>query len=135
MVSRPESPRDIGFQLSYTAVLSILLLHSRLSGLLQTRSRLLRRVWELLCVSLCCQSTCGVLAWLYFGSFPRYFLLTTLLAIPLTTLILYTAAATFAAAGLSALSPMLVPISSWIIEALRWLLHLLNTLIRLIASL
>lgn len=135
MLFRPESPRDIGFQLSYTAVLSILLLHPRLSGLLQTRSRLLRRVWELLSVSLCCQATCGVLAWLYFGSFPRYFLLTTLLAIPLTTLILYTSAATFAAAGLSALLPMLVPISSRIIEALHWLLHLLNTLIRLIAEL
>ena len=146
MLFRPESPRDIGFQLSYTAVLSILLLHPRLSGLLQTRSRLLRRVWELLSVSLCCQATCGVLAWLYFGSFPRYFLLTTLLAIPLTTFILYTSAATLAAAGLSALASRLLPaatvfltvlstVATAAVEALRWLLHLLNTLIRLIASL
>ena len=146
MLFRPESPRDIGFQLSYTAVLSILLLHPRLSGLLQTRSRLLHRVWELLSVSLCCQATCGVLAWLYFGSFPRYFLLTTLLAIPLTTLILYTSAATLVAAGLSALASRLLPaatvfltvlstVATAAVEALRWLLHLLNTLIRLIASL
>ena len=135
MLFRPESPRDIGFQLSYTAVLSILLLHPRLSGLLQTRSRLLRRVWELLCVSLCCQATCGVLAWIYFGSFPHYFLLTTLLAIPLTSLILYTAAATFAAAGLSSLISGASWLSSATSAVLTWLLHLLNTLIRLIASL
>lgn len=135
MLFRPESPRDIGFQLSYTAVLSILLLHPRLSGLLQTRSRLLRHVWELLCVSLCCQATCGVLAWIYFGSFPHYFLLTTLLAIPLTTLILYTAAATFAAAGLSSLISGASWLSSATSAVLTWLLHLLNTLIRLIASL
>lgn len=135
MLFRPESPRDIGFQLSYTAVLSILLLHPRLSGLLQTRSRLLRRVWELLCVSLCCQATCGVLAWLYFGSFPRYFLLTALLAVPLTTLILYTSAATFAAAGLSSLISGASWLSSATSAVLTWLLHLLNTLIRLIAEL
>ena len=135
MIFRPESPRDIGFQLSYTAVLSILLLHPRLSGLLQSRSRLLTRVWELLSVSICCQATCGVLAWMYFGTFPRYFLLTTLLAIPLTTAVMYATAATVAAAGLSALFPILVPVATWTAEALRWLIHLLNTLLRFIASL
>ena len=146
MLFRPESPRDIGFQLSYTAVLSILLLHPWLSGLLQTRSRLLHRVWELLSVSICCQATCGVLAWHYFGTFPRYFLLTTLFAIPLTTAVMYATAATIAAAGLSALAARLLPsadsflavlstLAAAAAEGLRWLIHLLNTLLRLIASL
>jgi len=135
MILRPESPRDIGFQLSYIAVLSILLLHPWFSGLLQTRSRLLRRVWELLSVSLCCQATCGVLAWLYFGTFPRYFLLTTLFAIPLTTAAMYTIAAAVASAALSSILPVLAPVATWTAETLRWLLHLLNTLLHLIASL
>lgn len=139
---RPEAPRDIGFQLSYTAVLSILLLHPRLSRLLQTRSRLLTRIWELLSVSLCCQATCGVLAWLYFGTFPRYFLLTTLLAIPLATAVMYAIAASVAFASLSSLisgaswlSNTFDTLSSATSAVLTWLLHLLNTLIRLIASL
>ena len=101
MLFDPESPRDIGFQLSYTAVLSILLFHPRLKRLLHTRSRLLTRVWELLSVSLCCQATCGLLAWFYFGNFPAYFLLTTLLAIPLTTLVMYTILAASATAAVS----------------------------------
>ncbi len=135
MVFRPEAPRDIGFQLSYTAVLSILLLHPWLKTRLQTRSRLLTRVWELLCVSLCCQATCGVLAWWYFGSFPRYFLVTTLLAIPLTTAAMYAIAATVATTALASLFPALAPLSAITIQALSRLLHLLNTLIRLISDL
>ena len=135
MLFHPESPRDIGFQLSYTAVLSILLLHPWLKGLLQTRSRLLSRVWELLCVSICCQATCGVLAWYYFGTFPRYFLVTTLLAIPLTTAVMYGIAATLAVTGLSTLLPFLTPVSALSIHALTCLLRLLNKLIILIAEL
>ena len=135
MLFRPESPRDIGFQLSYTAVLSILLLHPWLKSRLQTRSRLLTRVWELLCVSLCCQATCGVLAWFYFGTFPRYFLVTTILAIPLTTAAMYTIAATLTVTSLSTLLPFLTPVSTLAAEALHWLLHLLNTVLRLIAEL
>lgn len=158
MLLRPESPRDIGFQLSYTAVLSILLLYPRLSRLLQSRSRLLTRVWELLSVSLCCQVTCGVLAWFYFGTFPRYFLLTTLLAIPLTTIVMYAIAASVGTAGLSSFvsgflpaSPpsstaAVHPLADWFASLLttlsdaasailHWLLHLLNTLLSLIASL
>lgn len=138
---RPESPRDIGFQLSYAAVLSILLLHPRLSASLQTRSRLLGKVWELLSISICCQATCGILAWLYFGTFPRYFLLTTLLAVPLTPVVLYAAAAAVAAAGLAPLcegwrlAGFATALSDAANTLLQMLLHLLNTLIRLIASL
>ena len=142
MIADPEVTRDIGFQLSYTAVLSILLIHPWLKSRLQTRSRLLRTVWELLSISLCCQATCGVLAWWYFGTFPRYFMLTTLTAIPLTTAVMYAIAA---AVGITALAPLASGIS-WLgsavaflsgdtVHLLQWLLHLLNTVIRLIASL
>ena len=142
MIADPEVTRDIGFQLSYTAVLSILLIHPWLKSRLQTRSRLLRTVWELLSVSLCCQATCGVLAWWYFGTFPKYFMLTTLTAIPLTTAVMYAIAA---AVGITALAPLASGIS-WLgsavaflsgatVHLLQWLLHLLNTVIRLIASL
>ena len=135
MLFRPEAPRDIGFQLSYTAVLSILLLHPRLKGMLQSRSRLLTRVWELLSVSLCCQATCGVLAWWYFGTFPHYFLVTALLAIPLATAVMYSIAATLATTAAAALLPFLTPLADIAVRTLGWLLHLLNEVIRLIAEL
>ena len=135
LLFRPEVPRDIGFQLSYTAVLSILLFHPWLSSRLQTRSRLLTRMWELLSVSLCCQATCGVLAWIYFGTFPRYFLVTTLLAIPLTAITMYTIAGTVATKALASLLPALTSISTVASGILAWLLHLLNTIIGLIADL
>lgn len=135
MLANPEAPRDIGFQLSYTAVLSIILLHPWLSGLLRTRSPLLSRVWALLSMSLCCQATCGMLAWLYFGTFPRYFLLTAIMAVPLATASLYAAVTAVALHALSAFLPIISDASVLAAEALRWILHLLNSLIRLIASL
>ena len=135
MLLRPEAPRDIGFQLSYTAVLSILLLHPWLKTRLHTRSKLLGRIWELLCLSLCCQCTCGLLAWHYFGTFPRFFLVTALLAVPLTTATMYTIAATLASSALASLLPALVPLATLAAHALNGLLHLLNTVIRLIAEL
>jgi len=135
MILRPEIPRDLGFQLSYTAVLSILLFHPWMKNRLQTRSRLLSRIWELLSVSLCCQATCGVLAWWYFGSFPSYFLLTAILAIPLATLALYAIVAAVAFAGLARLAPFLLPFSETLFRLLGRLLHILNTVVRLIAGL
>lgn len=138
---RPEAPRDIGFQLSYSAVLSILLLHPWLNARLRTRSRLLAGVWEMLSIGICCQAMCGVLAWLYFGTFPRYFLLTSVLAVPLTTVVMYAVAAAVAAAALAPLCSGILPaacaaaLTGATNAALRALLHLLNTLIRQISTL
>ena len=108
----------------------------------------------MLSVSLCCQATCGLLVWFYFGTFPRYFLLTTLLAIPLTVVVMYVlviAVASSAAATLSPLPPasatslsadlvhlfstLLDGLSGLTLQVLTWLLRLLNSVIHLIASL
>lgn len=124
----PESPRNIGFQLSYSAVLAIHTIHPRLNGLLDTKSRLLKAVWGSLSIAISCQATCGVLGWFYFGTFPRYFLLTNLMAVPLATLVMYLIAAcllTQAIPGLDNLTALL----------LEKTLLLLNDLLSVIGSL
>lgn len=130
----PESPRDIGFQLSYAAMISIFVIFPRLKGLLSTRSRLLRRVWEMIAVSISCQATCGLLAWFYFGTFPRYFLLTAILAVPVATAVMYAAAAALATAWLPA-SGIAGAVASFTVSVLRNILHALNWVITAIASL
>ena len=70
LVLHPAVLRSVGFQLSYAAMLGIFLLFP---------------------LSLACQAFTAPLAWLYFKAFPRYFLVTNLLAIPLTTCLVPTA--------------------------------------------
>lgn len=85
----PEAPREIGFQLSFAACLGIFLFHPFLSGLLRTRLRSLKAIWSCASLALSCQMTCALPVWLYFHSFPRYFLITNLLTLPVVTASLY----------------------------------------------
>ena len=80
---------DIGFILSFSAVLSILLFYPLFASLLQPKTLVGRYLWGLIAVSLAAQL--GTLPWIlyYFESFPVYFLLANLLIIPLITILLY----------------------------------------------
>lgn len=89
---------DVGFQMSYLAVLSILVWTPVMNGWLSAevlqRHRWLRGLWGLLTVSLAAQLGVAPLIAYYFGRFSTCFLLTNLVAIPGVTLILYMALAT-----------------------------------------
>jgi competence protein ComEC len=50
--------------------------------------RFLKWIWTSASLSISCQLTTGPLAWYYFSSFPQHFLLTNLIAIPLTGIII-----------------------------------------------
>ena len=84
---------DIGFQLSFMAVLAILLFYPLFervwpqSFLLDHRA--FRWVWTMLAVSCAAQIGVAPLIAYYFGRFSNYFLLTNLLVVPAATLILY----------------------------------------------
>lgn len=84
-VAMPGRLRDVGFQLSYSAVLGILTLFPLLRTLpgKQIRCRLLRWVWEASAVSLAAQVTTAPLVIYYFQHYPVYALLTNLVAIPM----------------------------------------------------
>lgn len=119
---------DVGFQLSFTAVLSILTIHP----LLQVRPKsdyiLWQRVRELITVSIAAQIGTAPLVLFYFSRFPTHFLLTNLLAIPLVTLIIY----------LAVVMLMLTPVA-FLQEAVAWvlkrLLALLNGSVRWVEAL
>lgn len=132
LVCSPQSLFDIGFQLSFMAVLGIFLFNHRVS-LLVSSARLLRHrvfmfFWSLLTVSLSAQLLVFPLVLYYFGRFSCYFLLANLIAIPLATAIVYTAILMF----------LLLPVphvSSLAVALVDSEVRLLNFLLQLIASL
>ena len=84
---------DVGFQLSYCAVVGIVYFQPKIASLWYVKHKLLRWWWDLTSVSMAAQIATLPLALYYFHQFPNYFLLTNYIAIPLATLIIYFAVA------------------------------------------
>lgn len=78
---------DPGFQLSYSAVLSIVIFMRPIYGLLFFQNKLLDLIWKLNAVTLAAQMLTLPLCLYHFHQFPVYFLITNLVAVPLSTLI------------------------------------------------
>lgn len=119
LISEPDYIYDIGFQLSYAAVISIVYFQPYIAGLHGSRSRVICWLRDLAAVSLAAQIGTLPLAIYYFNQFPNYFLLTNFVAIPLATLIIY--------ASVAFISLSCIPIlASGIAFVLNWLLKALN---------
>ncbi|WP_317194892.1 ComEC/Rec2 family competence protein [Algoriphagus pacificus] len=79
---------EVGFQLSYLAVLGIVMIQPLILRFWYPPNKWLEYVWQLVVVSLAAQLSTFPLTLFYFHAFPTYFLLGNLLIIPLTFLIM-----------------------------------------------
>lgn len=88
LVFDPYALMDVGFQLSYLAILGIVLFYKPIEGLFYFGNRIAKYVWQVSALSLAAQITTFPLSIYYFHQFPSYFLLVNPLVIALTTLLL-----------------------------------------------
>jgi competence protein ComEC len=110
---------DVGFQLSYAALLSIIYISPRIYHLLEFDNRVLDKAWLITCASIAAQIGTVPLSLLYFHQFPVYFLPANLAVIPLSAAILYIGLATLFFSAVPYLSAGLAFVLQWII----WLLN------------
>jgi competence protein ComEC len=80
---------DVGFQLSYLAVLGITYLYPRIYELKEVKGKALDYLWQLTSMSLAAQLVTFPLSIFYFHQFPTYFLLANILLIPITIVAMY----------------------------------------------
>ena len=80
---------DVGFQLSFVSVLSILVLYNRMANLIVYRNKFVRYVWQMFCLTFVAQLATFPLCLYYFGTFPTYFFIGNLFIVPLVSLIMY----------------------------------------------
>lgn len=119
----PEAPFQIGFQLSYGAMASIHFIFPHLNGLLECRSSILQKIWDTVSLSISCQLFTSPLVWFYFGTFPKFFMITNLLAIPLTSFCIYLAPIALITRNL----PVVGDFSVWLLSrALRLMCSILH---------
>ncbi|WP_029037782.1 ComEC/Rec2 family competence protein [Salinimicrobium xinjiangense] len=85
---RPQWIFEVGFQLSYSAVIAIVLFQPLLSGLYQPSTRAGKYFWGLFTVTLAAQIGVLPLSLYYFHQFPGLFFLTNLLILPFLGVIL-----------------------------------------------
>lgn len=79
---------DVGFQLSYSAVLSIFMFNRPIAQWVQTGNKWVDKTWQVFSVTLAAQILTLPFVVYYFNQFPVYFLLANLAAIPLSWLAL-----------------------------------------------
>ncbi|WP_373515842.1 ComEC/Rec2 family competence protein [Persicitalea sp.] len=89
----PMALFSVGFQLSYAAVLGIILFYPLFKNNYQTDALLFRWLWQITLVSLSAQVFTFPLSVYYFHQFPTYFWLINPFVIGLTTLLIYSAVA------------------------------------------
>ena len=106
----PAVITSVGFQLSYSAMLGIFLLFPPMQRWYPRSGRFdpVRKIWEAAALSIACQATTAPIAWFYFRTFPRYFLITNLLAIPLTSVTIFLAIAALALSAAGICPPFLL---------------------------
>lgn len=124
----PYIVAEVGFQLSYLAVFSIVFLQPKFHRLLYIKNKIGDKIWGLFTVSLAAQIGTFPIGVFYFHQFPTYFWLTNLFVIPLTFCIVLAGVAVFATSFFQPLAEML----AWLME---WLLRILNLIVNLIQQL
>jgi competence protein ComEC len=87
-VFNPISFFNPGFRLSFAATLSILIINPLLLKLIKDAGKIRGYIWNSISLSLSCQLGTLPLSILYFGFIPSYFMLSNLLAIPLSAIII-----------------------------------------------
>lgn len=113
---------DVGFQLSYLALVGIVWLQRPINTIFFIRQKWLAKIWELSSVTLAAQVMTFPACIYYFHQFPNLFFITNLLAVPLSTVIL------FAEIILISISSLRVP-AIYAGKMITYLLWLMNTFI------
>ena len=122
LLINPFSITEVGFQLSYLAVIGIVYLHQRLVTVFYPTSMLMNQAWQLTSVSLCAQLVTFPLGILYFNQFPNLFLVSNLLVIPISTGIIWVSVGATIISALPYMSSLVF--YSWKVTfALTWLMN------------
>lgn len=110
---------DVGFQLSYAAVLSIVLFMKPIYNWFTIQNKLLDGLWKLNALTLSAQILTLPLCMYHFHQAPTLFLITNLIAVPLSSLVLYALILLMVVSPIAAFANA----TGWLITKLLWLMN------------
>ncbi len=113
LIINPYLIMDVGFQLSYLAVIGIVYFQPKIYNWFEINNWLLNQAWMITSVSIAAQIVTFPLGLYYFHQFPNYFLLSNFIVIPVSTIIIYLGIALFAFAKVSIVAIYLAMGFNW----------------------
>ena len=119
LLINPFMITEVGFQLSYFAVIGIVTYQKSLYDIIEVKNKLLDKIWQLSTVSIAAQISTFPLGLLYFHQFPNYFFLSNLIVIPLATFIIHTGILMFIISPI----PLLSKYAAWATDKLLFALN------------
>ncbi len=118
---------QVGFQMSYAAVFAILWIYPLFQKLWFPKNTIIRKIWQLLSVSVAAQIGVLPISLFYFHQFPALFFVSNLLIVPALGLILGFGILTIILALLDVLPP-------WLAAGYNTLINLMNSIIEGVAQ-
>ena len=130
----PEVIGSLGFQLSYLAIAGIALLYHPLAGIypaakgIRGRMDPMRRIWEGAVLSISCQVFTAPLVWYRFHTFPKFFIITNLTALPLTSAVMVLSVTTTALTSFGICPEIIVLLNDKVVQLLVDCLRIISSL-------
>lgn len=145
----PGNITSAGFQLSYLAMAGIYILYPKMKSwfpgpdsgtmrvqdpnqeqapVLSGRRGPMKRLWDAAALTIACQAFTAPAAWLHFGTFPEYFIITNLLAVPLSNFIMITSVGVIALSALGICPSFLIDLDCFCIGLLKDILVTISEL-------
>ena len=84
----PANLFDIGFMLSYTAVVGIVILQRPISKIFYSKYKIVNKIWEITTVTIAAQIATAPFTIYYFHQFPIYFWLSNLFMTPISSVVI-----------------------------------------------
>ncbi len=119
---------DIGFQLSYAAVLSIVLYQKNIFDSIYFKYKWMQACWQLNAVTLSAQVLTLPLVVYHFHQFPNYFLFSNFIVVPLSSIILYGCLLILPLGNFAYLGKALSVATSSLISCMNWIIQKMNAL-------
>jgi competence protein ComEC len=112
---------DVGFQLSYFAVVGIVWLQKPIQDLFYSKNKVIQYLWEMCSITIAAQILTLPICIYYFHQIPTTFLFTNLICVPLSTAILFAEIALVISAAFPPLAILLgkfIYVLTWCMNAL-----------------
>lgn len=106
LLYNPYLITELGFKLSYLAVIGIVTLYPILQKQWVVKNKILSFVWSLTCVSIAAQIATFPIGLYYFHQFPVLFIVSNLIVIPISNIIIYLGMFLFSISKIAWLSKM-----------------------------
>jgi competence protein ComEC len=111
---------DIGFQLSYSAVASLLIYNRPISGLYVSENAVIHFTWNSVATSIAAQILTTPLVLFHFHQFPLVFILSNLVAVPVSGIILFMLILVCCFSFLPFIAAPLGQLSEWLCQMMNY---------------